>query len=68
MGGSADDEEDEEDGAYWDVNIDCGQTSEGSSLSWVGRVEGLFAHGDKSMGKVRVEYDWQSKVRVCEEG
>ena len=50
VGGSADDEEDEEDGAYWNVHIDCGQASEGSSLGRIGRMEGLFAHGDKSMG------------------
>ena len=52
MGGSADDVEDEEDGAYWDVNADFGQAAEGSSLSWIGSVEGLFAHGGKLTGQV----------------
>ena len=52
MGGSADDVEDEEDGAYWDVNTNFGQAPKGSSLSWIGSVEGLFAHGGNSMGKV----------------
>ena len=60
VGGSANDEEDEEDGTYWDVNTDCGQASEGSSLGWVGSMEGLLAHGDKSIGKSgKLSDDWQ---------
>ena len=54
MGDGADDEEDEEDGAYWDVDADCGQTSKASILGWVGSFEVLFVHGDSWMGKVSV--------------
>ena len=69
MGGSADDVEDEEDGAYWDVDADCGQTAEASILGWVGSFEVLFAHGDNWMGRVLVEYDVAVRGRrVCEEG
>lgn len=43
--GSADHEEDEKDGAYWDINADCRDTAEGRVGTWVGSMKIGCGHG-----------------------
>ena len=45
VGGSANDEEDEKDGRYWDIDADCRQATEGSGSGRIRRMQVHFTHG-----------------------
>ena len=51
VGCSADHEEDEKDGAYWDIDADCRQAAKASGGSWIGRMQGHFVHGRSLRGE-----------------
>lgn len=64
MGYSTDDVEGEKDGAYWDIDANCGYASKGSGGSWIGRMQSLFTHGGNLVGDEPTEDDRQEGLRV----
>ena len=55
VGRSADHEEDEKDGAYWDIDTDCRYATKRCGGGGIRRMEG---HGG-SLGEVLVKHDWR---------